>query len=378
MKPWWLELYTIPSLKKYLWPLLAWLVANLLCVLFFPKIREITFLAASYPWFVFLNNNEETLAANIDFHRPHLPYRELRRAIFWDLLIQTVGFLGTFFLIGYLPWLGHKAPVRIFETFGTPSMSLLIWSMILLLLLTPKLGALKQKQQERRAGMDIFSKENRFNLAMMAAIFLLFGYLYGQGLSLALLALMFTGGIVTSIFTEWYSNNFHLSPRMGHLVGGISFFLATGLCYLAVWGISSQAKLEIADEGYTKNERLSTFVLYRNFDVTLDADVLADLLEADSADLYAPRLFAQAEARTFSLEVDKVIRQPDYKLYAAYLGSGRAEERNVKALLEKSLADKKVWGHPRSYDHYRESLVKRLPAAAVLPSRRFALKKVKP
>jgi hypothetical protein len=142
MKNWWLSVYTIPALKKYSLPLIAWGSANLLNALFISNIRELCFIVALYPLFVYFDFNEN-FSSNIDFHKSHVNFENIRKILFLDSIIQLVIFWASFLLLGYLPWIGKKSSTIIFDFLGTPATSFLWIFLFVFFLLFVKLGVLK-------------------------------------------------------------------------------------------------------------------------------------------------------------------------------------------------------------------------------------------
>lgn len=376
MKLWWPKLYTIPSLKKFAWPLAAWLAANLLCVSFFPKIREITFLVAMYPWFVFINDNENTLGNNLDFHRVNVPYKELRRALLLDVLIQVFFFVTVFALFGHLPWLGVVEESRIFDVIGTPATMTLFLITFLFGVASPKLGIVKQRQAvaAHKIKQSLAQRKGRTSLAFF--LLLLGVYLVKtQGLSFLLVAYVGASSAFLSTLAEWYFENFHLWPKRREMIEVafpmvfIAFFSSLAL------GLSSMAREEIADDKQNPIRRKITFEMFQDFGVVLDPHTAADLIEVSYVNEDYQEIFEHSVPEVFEVEVDQLIKSPDYRAYYNYLMTGKVASHNLQYLFQKTLSDKAAWRNAYYYPNYREALVKHYPEASSLPSRNIASKK---
>jgi hypothetical protein len=366
MKHWWARLYTVPALKKYGLPLSAWALANVFCAIFMPKVREITYFVGMFPLFVFLNNTEHTLANNIDFHRGHMPYKNLRKAVLLDLLLQTMVFILAFWLLGELPWWNVSTNDQVFSVLGTSSMKSLLFLSVVILTAIPKLGHIKRKQE--KSLMKLPKDRSKGYLAQLLLLGLVF-YLIGvKKMSFFLVIYVLGTSTAVSIFFDWYAENFHSTIK--HLES-ISF---AGTC-MALYGLivltSPMAQREIVDHQLPAEARIHTLLMYKDMDLVIDHHTVSELLNSPSGDTYAHVIFAVATREVFSIDVEQIIKRPNFQTYLAYLKTGRVTARNKEALIKFALEDKRG----RSTHHYlafREAMVKLDPKADILPKRTVA------
>lgn len=88
MKNWWLDLYTIPSLKKLARAFAIVLSAIILVRMFAPQILVLMAFFTMYISSVMVAESKVGLSANIEFHKLHVPYPELRKALLKDMFIR--------------------------------------------------------------------------------------------------------------------------------------------------------------------------------------------------------------------------------------------------------------------------------------------------
>lgn len=87
MKNWWLELYTIPYLKQLVRAYLIVLAVTLTLVFLMPDFLFIMFYGQFYILYSLKNVLSQSIYMNIEFHKLHVPFGELRPALIKNLLI---------------------------------------------------------------------------------------------------------------------------------------------------------------------------------------------------------------------------------------------------------------------------------------------------
>lgn len=372
MKLWWLNLYTIPAIKKYSLSLAVWAGASVLCSIFLPQIKEAAFLVAMFPWYVFINYNVNTLSNNIEFHKVHVTYPELRKAFFFDLAIQMTFFLGLFISSGYFPLMNEKSSPLMFFV-GTTSMNLMNFFAAVFGISLIKIGIIKQLQAES------LKKVNRSDvtLAIGSLIFLaLTGYAAAQhGYSMALISFVLVLAYQLYIFIEWYMSNFHVLPSWREKLKIIGLPLYLLVSVFMVWCISFTAKKEINDTAYETMQRLQSFRMFRDFGPVLSVESLSDLIASDHLSEDLEDLFSHSENRVFEVPVYDIIKRPDFHVYLVYLKTGRVSSHNIEYLYKKVASDKGEWRNPIYFNNFRRTLSKYYPHAATLPDRKIASKK---
>src|SRR5690349_15303408 len=88
MKNWWLELYTIPSLKKLFRAFLIVFGVVLLISFCFPTFLVVAAIVPLYLSYVVAMDAKNSVTANIEFHKLHVNYPELRKAMLSDSFIK--------------------------------------------------------------------------------------------------------------------------------------------------------------------------------------------------------------------------------------------------------------------------------------------------
>jgi hypothetical protein len=370
MKLWWLRIYTIPSLKRYFWPLAAWAFANCLNAWFIPEIREASFIVGIYPLFVFLQSNQDSFATNVDFHLTHLSYEKLKTAILLDLFIQILTFFTFFFLGAKLPWLGKNDSSLVFDMLGTTSMFMLMLILGLMAVIIARLGIIRQRQQEKN------NHQNQGKIGKDAYLILFItmtsGYLFVEYYaSPYLLTYLYLGSIVCYTFLDWFFKTFHRMEffRNHH---GIFFSSIFAINLMTVYMFSHSAKEEIGDRTYSKEQRIQTFAFFRDFGFVVGPHLAEDLLSSPFSNEVVADLFRHSTQEVFDLDVETLIKNPDYNTYYHYLKTGRVPHYNLEILYKKSLEDPKPWSNPRNYPAFRKILAKHYPLASRLPKRNIA------
>lgn len=103
MMKWWLELYTIPLLKLIGKSYLLILVICLLSWWLLPALLLFACMSVFYIAYVVRQNHKNFFATNLEFHKTHVPLKELRKAYIQDALIlfsvQIFCYLSIFCII---------------------------------------------------------------------------------------------------------------------------------------------------------------------------------------------------------------------------------------------------------------------------------------
>jgi hypothetical protein len=376
MNHWWLNLYTIPLLKKYMMPLLVWLIANVLVVIFLPNLREITYFAALYPWIVFLHSYQTcAFALNIDFHKVHMPYQSLRKAILLDFSAQLIVFLAIFYACGYFPWIaqGKNAEIKLFEYFGTPAMMGMLVITFILIMATNKLGIVKYWERRKIKPKKITQTILELVLVTLLA-FLSYYYYFPR--SYYLVFYSFVTIMALNFISLWYCEVFNVSAAIARIFRFAGLPLSLVGLVAIVWGVSFQANREVLNGNYSAAQRVSTYLMFEDFDLTLDIQTTAEILthHYDLDVRTIAHLFKTADPQIFEMEVDQLIRQADYGTYYAYLKSGRVSDYNLTQLYQKAVGDRSKWRSSHFYNDFRKTLAHYLPEAQSLPERNIASK----
>ena len=115
MKNWWLDLYTIPGLKLLGRSFLFVLIPTLLLVFLLPDMLFIMFYGSFYIAYCSKKASAKSFSANIEFHKLHVPFEELRKALIKDSLIQGVFYFLAYFTIWMLTDLFDPADLGDFK-----------------------------------------------------------------------------------------------------------------------------------------------------------------------------------------------------------------------------------------------------------------------
>lgn len=102
MNNWWLDLYTIPSLKNTLKYFLLITIVAVAISFFAPALMMYTYGFVIIPMFANILDSGKSVAGNIHFHKMHIPFKELRSAYLKDVLIRcsTLIVLSSLFCFG--------------------------------------------------------------------------------------------------------------------------------------------------------------------------------------------------------------------------------------------------------------------------------------
>lgn len=90
MKNWWLELYTFPFLKELLRAFLIVFGATAVIAFINPQMYFISALLTVYLSYIVRKYALNSLSANIEFHKLHVPYPELKKAMLIDSCIRII------------------------------------------------------------------------------------------------------------------------------------------------------------------------------------------------------------------------------------------------------------------------------------------------
>jgi hypothetical protein len=93
---WWLKLYTIPGLKKLALPVVLVFLLHVAMVLFAPKFMFLAFYANGFIWWAHHKSRPMSFAANIEFHKMHIPFTQLRPALYKDMSIKALVLASVF------------------------------------------------------------------------------------------------------------------------------------------------------------------------------------------------------------------------------------------------------------------------------------------
>jgi hypothetical protein len=98
MKNWWLDLYTIPALKKVARAFAIVFTVTLIVRMTFPQVMVMMIFFPFYITATLMTASKTGFGANIEFHKLHVAYPELRKALQRDMLIR-LGVTGVALLL---------------------------------------------------------------------------------------------------------------------------------------------------------------------------------------------------------------------------------------------------------------------------------------
>jgi hypothetical protein len=329
-------------------------------------VRELCFIVAIYPLFVFFNSVNNSFSSNLDFHGNNLSLKEMRSILIQDLLIQIGFFFGLFYLFGTIFWVNSSSRTLVFDMLGTPSVFYLWLFLGFLSVVFTKLGVLRSRQENKRLS-------NEKPKIWIGIIFLFFVFLLGMlilsfSLSLYLLSYLIAILVLFHLIMDWYGKVFHqrVSSKKWKFM---CFFIFLVIQFFLLKFLSLQARREIHQSTYSLEQKIQTFAFFKNFSLSLSSEVVTEILISPFSREIVEDIFKYSHEDIFRLDVDDLIRRPDYKTYYAYLSLGRVEKNNAYKIYQKFKQNHEQWQGVEEYSAFRKSLLLNIPEVKDLPER---------
>jgi len=352
MKNWWLNLYTLPFLKKMILPFSVWCFANILNVIFLPKIRELSFLVGIYPLYIYFINANSSMGSNIGFHQNHVPFRTLRLSLFSDLFIQIFVCIIFFYISAFLPWTGNSTSFFLTEVMGTRTLSYIWICLGLLMLAITRLGIIKAGEEA-----DIKNDSRRRSYSFLVLFFLVFiyGSTINYNFSSPFLVCFFLMVLGLDTILNWYASIFHSVQWYFKTRYFFVFFLAV-IFFGSFQLLSIKAKLEVLDSRYSLKQKLQTFIFFKSFNFVLNDKTVRDLFSPVFSEYDLTDVLEGASSDVFQRDVDYLINQPDFKLYYVYLSTNKVTKENLKKIYDKYQKSNSQWGSSSFNNRFKNKL----------------------
>lgn len=381
MNSWWLRLYTFPILKKL--TILFAVVTFVVCMgfVYFPS-KALLFLGAYLlPYFVFFGLSIGGMLNNLEFHKMSVPLKDLRKAYFLDLLIQTVVYIVLVFLSLAIPlYLFHPKGMSahpFFALIGTPSFTLLIvfsFFTVVFFIRSLRFKALTMTHQQTQQ-FDL--KKHKSTLVILIVAFFAyalisetegsneksflddFNYLF---VSFAMFVVPMFGHM--ALFAR---SNFHLFKkekfelRVLTSAGGMAF------CFVFFLMCGFLFRFEINSSYFSTTSKMKAISLYSDFSPVIEVETARELVSVHS--YLAEDVFKHADPAVYDLPVEDFIKTKDLGAYLSYLKWGKPSEQNIVFLMHQLEENPKSkdWYNPHVYREVKYRLVQRWPAAKALP-----------
>lgn len=210
MMNWWLELYTIPMLKVIF---KSWLIAcciTLACFFYLPEALYFCAFSNGLLFYSMNKNRKNLLASNIEFHKTHIPLKQLRVAYLKDSSILFVAQSFCYLSIYFFCVQGST---------GDSVISLTYLLLFIGLSFQPFLGVLKW-QQGKKPNYMMLNDSHKFFLFITYLLLVVLGSLYvmmmlGMGFGIFTMVAPIALSTLISFCYFIYRAVFHQEMRFG-------------------------------------------------------------------------------------------------------------------------------------------------------------------
>lgn len=377
MNNWWLKLYTLPHFLSMAKKIGIVTLISLLAAIFWKDAYFMTLLLYIYPAYTYFTSNDDTLLTNIDFHKMNVPFKELRRAVFLDMMIHYLSFMLMMVVGLYIPmaWLGQGHELwdsinGIF--FGTPSYAILSITGFSLFMFTVKFSKLVK-------GMNKQIKQSNQKIPLMQKILIVPGvivgvffgprieHFIGQFNDLTITCAMFFT-ICTFGQYFFFRTKFHQEKSV---INGKRFTImsATVLGIVAAFFgfVGLLSRFEMNSKFYSAESRAKTMFFLSDFSPELEVDTAADLMAA----MYdtTPYVMKHVHPEIYQIPINQIYDKRNLFVWYHYLASGKPSEQNLVYMMRelKEHPEASDWLEAHYYHMVNVKLVKHWPAAKELP-----------
>jgi hypothetical protein len=360
MKNWWLDLYTIPFLKLLGRAFAVVAAATIIVRMFAPQILAIMPFLTLYFCTLIVAETKVGLVANIEFHKLHVAYPELRKAFFKDFLIRMGSTILALFIALYL-----CAPDV--ETVGTTA-TIVIAFMINIGVLIGVLSV--RKTNNGKVRYSVYNREHlsgilRFGQAVCATFFItLFiglNVIYGFNLYIIF------GILISSMafFFNLYAQRamFHLEKEKGSFKSMLKYS-SKGMATAAVVFFVGVVLLRplVNDHGADPVVQQIAFDYVGPFSPELDIETAKVLLTEYDVDM--AKVFKETPGIN-QVPVSALFKKPTMGQYLSYLEHVKnPTTENLLYLLKNS---EKYKGDPRLKSRLNTVVMRKWPKSEKFP-----------
>ncbi len=313
---WWFDLYTKPFFKR-LGAFSAFYVLMELVLGYFnngPLLRFISFISFLYV----LLPSRNTFIYNLDFHKIHMPFPDLRRAFIYNALLRTGSVIGVLFCCFILmKLLGYEQTHFLFQFADSTIITKILLSCALGIFLFCSHFASPNFEMAKRFS---FCFSERFFLRFMAIFF----FIVFATIILTLSMAAFNSGVVyyemglilfsfmMAYFLHRFRASFHLEKERISFSRSLSYFcgclfLTSSLFTFLLWQFLPQ----VNDPGLSPSYRYSLFQASRTFSPILTKDSMRVFIpQVKSVDEFHD-LFDKYPGTEFDLGIEPYILKPN-------------------------------------------------------------------
>jgi hypothetical protein len=340
MKNWWLELYTLPSLKNIGKSFLVVFAVNLLIGLLAPQLSIIGVMANFYVFRKLKVQMNKSLGYNIEFHKLHVPFVKLRKAFYLDFFIQWFC-LNIGFLISYAIAVQFKIELS-FDIHLMPYFALFCMSFLPL----RWIGGIPKGRFSQYNLLDPnIGKLKNFSISIFCFIFVFVSYFLAILSDFSLMSFVYTFGVLVCVGHFWFLIKavFHQEMKNGTPVVFFKYTfrgLAVSLCSFLFLSFATRPLVHVS----------TLDPIWRN-SFFLFSGPLAPELNFEEAKLFMATeesnigLILSKTPGIEHLPVGEIFKNPSSYDYFEYVSSIHPSSENMLYILEKIHQSKKPTFH---------------------------------
>jgi hypothetical protein len=319
MKNWWLRLYTIPSLLITVrTTAILFAIAVLINFSFPDYLFAVSWLSCLIP-FAHKHTKENCLSGNVEFHKLHIPYQDLKSAVIKDSLITAFSiFLGCFICIYFAyvngAFAGEDPVISIFAP---------LWIQFIMIIQITSVNPVVNGKFSYTI-VD-FTKVNRF-------IFYVLVTFVGLGMFLLSLLPVFAGvnplytlvilmiGLMFQYSRFTYGAVFHQEKNIGTLKCFWSYLGKGTLNGVGLYLLAAVISFPLVNSTSLNNEiRFSALNILGMLNPELDVEIAKELIKQNRYDSQRQKMVYANAPGINQVPISEILDKPRMSEYVAYL-----------------------------------------------------------
>jgi hypothetical protein len=378
IESWWFRLYTRPFLKRVVLLFSLAVVADLI-------LTSMGHWANNYVYFLPvlalpMKNRPDSFRANLEFHKMHVAFSELRKAFLTDIFFTCISFLLLYSLVILISTLGgglFSTPAIHSFLNLTPSLMLYLTSILLILITWICILDIKKKYIFRVAKSRSFFRNTFLYCLIGLACFILF-IILGGGLGFMLkacLAFIIASRVIASV-VFFVKAIFHQSPPHATLgswfkhvtIGGFAMSVLFISCLLL-------GRNDVLNQKLANASRINSFEFFGILNPVLDIEAFK-IIEPSQDSLRGGFVYSNLDFDPSALGLFYFLSDDeDTKRLTNFLQDGKPSTVFLESLLEHMSENPQTWTKESSAEYVRNLAFKRWPSETPIPDKYLAEKK---
>jgi hypothetical protein len=312
---WWFQLYTLPFLSKVMSKFYLVLMLDLVANYF--TNGSLSFLFLLYLWALksaFAHKDQISFRNNIEFHKLHVPFPELRRALLGDIAIRAVAISIFIIAAYYLSYVAKGSFVSIFAEADIPPYHFvqLLYFIMLMVVFYAWISIFNKEEKYTFMGIRRSDRFLYYLMSFGAFVIMILGFilLASLGFNFIMSCSLMMGVIGVTSLMYHFKALFHQTPATGSFKNLLRFGVPGSLGFMLVFVLlSSLVRNAPLDRELPASQRMEAFYFLGPLAAPLDLESFK-VIEPLSLD-FSMLLFRRISFDRAELELEFFLEEGD-------------------------------------------------------------------